>query len=79
MASSRRQSEIRNDERPKDDDGGVHLAELGLNVLLGQDGEVLVHDLATECFFSVEMADYVLRILCHVEEFLMQTFKIVQI
>ena len=57
----------------------VHLAELGLNVLLGQDGEVLVHDLATECFFSVEMADYVLRILCHVEEFLMQTFNIVPI
>ena len=49
----------------------VHLAELGLNVLLGQDGEVLVHDLASECFFSVEMADDVLRILCHIEKFLM--------
>ena len=52
----------------------VHLAELGLNVLLGKDGQVLVHDLATECFFSVEMADYVLRILCHIEKFLMEIY-----
>ena len=49
----------------------VHLAELGLNVLFGQDGKVLVHDLATECFFSVEVANYVLGILCHIEKFLM--------
>ena len=52
----------------------VHLAELGLNVLLGKDGQVLVHDLATECFFSVEMADYVLRILCHIEKFLKEIY-----
>ena len=48
----------------------VHLAELGLHMLFGEDGEVLVHDLASECFFSVEVADYVLGILCHIEKFL---------
>ena len=55
----------------------VHLAELGLNVLFGKDGKVLVHDLATECFFSVEMADYVLRILCYIEKFLNSYYKLI--
>ena len=46
-------------------------------MLLGKDSEVLVHNFAPECFFSVEVAYYVLRILCYIEEFLNSYYKLI--
>ena len=46
-------------------------------MLLGKDSEVLVHNFAPECFFSVEVAYYVLRILCYIEKFLNSYYKLI--
>ena len=39
-------------------------------MFLGEEGEVFVHDLASEGFFSIEVADHILRVLCYIEELL---------
>ena len=49
----------------------VDLDELGLHMLLGQDGHVLVQDLAPEGLLPIEVAHNVLRVLGHVEELLL--------
>ena len=49
----------------------VDFAELGLDVLLGEDGEVFVQNFAPERLVAVEVAHHVLRVLGNIEEFLL--------
>ena len=62
------------DEQPLSEEGArlsVDLDELGLDVALGQDGEVLVHDLAAEGLVPVEVDQDLRRVFGRVEELLL--------
>ena len=50
---------------------GVDLHKLGFHVLFGQNGQVLINDLAPEEVVPVEVADDVLGFLRHLEEVLL--------